>query len=102
MPNRPNGDQVKRPVVPYEMTTPVGKAALAQRDAAAWGRYYDDLIEARLQELKATDPVLLALATLRRVAVALPPELLARGYTPLLAGPDEPIEWKPPQPERVR
>jgi hypothetical protein len=46
--------------------------------------------------------VLLALATLRRVAVALPLELLARGYTPVLAGPDEPVEWKPPEFEEAQ
>jgi hypothetical protein len=83
------------------MTTEIGRAALAERDAAAWARYYDDLIEARLQELEATDPVLLALKTLKRVAVAIPPELLARGYIPLLVGPDEPVEWKPPESKEV-
>jgi hypothetical protein len=94
--------EVKQPVMPYAMTTPAGKAALAQRDATAWERHYDGLIEARLQELMATDPVLLALKTLQRVAAALPPELLARGYTPLLAGPDEPVEWMPPQSEDIQ
>jgi hypothetical protein len=83
------------------MTTEVGRAALAKREAAAAARDYDLQIEARLEELRATDPVMLALATLRRVAVALPTELLARGWTPLLVGPDEPVEWKPPQSEEV-
>jgi hypothetical protein len=93
--------KAKQPVTPYAMTTPAGKAALARRDAAASERYFGDLIEARLQELRATDPVLRALNMLRRVAIALPPELLARGYTPLLGGPDEPIEWQPPQSEET-
>jgi hypothetical protein len=77
------------------MMTEAGRTALAQRDAAAAARDYDGQIEARLQELRATDPVVLALATLRRVAVALPSELLARGWTPLLVGPDE-ITWRRP------
>ena len=85
----------------YEMTTEVGRAALAKREAAAVARDYDRQIEARSEDLRATDPVLLALATLRRVAVALPPELLARGYTPVLTGPDGPVEWKPPESEEV-
>jgi hypothetical protein len=83
------------------MMTEAGRTALAQRDAAAAARDYDRQIEARLEELRVTDPVLQALATLRRVAVALPPELLAKGYTPVLAGPDEPVEWKPPQSEEI-
>jgi hypothetical protein len=77
------------------MTTEVGRNALAQRDAAAAARDFDCQIEARLQELLATDPMLRALATLRRFALALPSELLARGWTPLLVGPDE-ITWRPP------
>jgi hypothetical protein len=44
-----------------------------------------------------SDPVLSALATLQRYAVALPSELLARGWIPMLAGPDEPVRWKPPE-----
>jgi hypothetical protein len=83
------------------MTTEAGRTALARRDAAAAARDYDCRIEARLQELRGTDPVLLALKTLRRVAVALPSELLARGYTPVLAGPNRPVEWKPPQSEET-
>jgi hypothetical protein len=93
--------KAKRHVAPYAMTTPAGKAALAQRDADASERYFDGLIEARLQELRAIDPVLRSLDMLRRVAIALPPELLARGYTPLLAGPDEPVDWQPPQSEET-
>jgi hypothetical protein len=77
------------------MTTQAGRIALAQRDAAAAARDYDRQIEARLQELGKTDPVVRALATLRRVAVALPSELLARGWTPLLVGPDK-ITWRRP------
>jgi hypothetical protein len=46
-------------------------------------------------------PRLLALATLRRVAAALPPELLARHYTPVLAGPDDAVERVPSQSEEV-
>jgi hypothetical protein len=88
--------------MPYAMTTAAGKAALPQYDAAVWERHYDALIEARLRELEVTDPVLLALKTLKRVATALPPDLLARGYIPLLAGPGEPVEWKPPESEEVK
>jgi hypothetical protein len=77
------------------MTTEVGRITLAQRDAAATARDFDCRIEARLQELRAIDPVVRALATLRRVAVALPSELLARGWTPLLVGPDK-ITWRRP------
>jgi hypothetical protein len=77
------------------MTTEVGRIALAQRDASAAARDFDYKIEARLQELLTTDPVLRALTALRRFALALPSELLARGWTPLLVGPDE-ITWRAP------
>ena len=31
-----------------------------------------------------------------RDAAALPAELLSRGWVPVLTGPDDPIEWRPP------
>jgi hypothetical protein len=81
----------------YEMQTAAGRAALARCGAAIAARDFDLAIDERLRELRATDPVLLALMTLRRFAIALPMELLARGWTPLLAGPDDPVRWKPPE-----
>jgi hypothetical protein len=78
------------------MRTPSGKAALAQRDAAMAARDYDPAIERRLAELRTTDPVILALMVLKRCATALPGEFLRRGWTPVLAGPNEPIQWRPP------
>ena len=82
----------------FEMQTEAGRAALARRGAAIAAREFDLAIDERLKELRATDPVLLALMTLQRFAIALPVELLARGWTPLLAGPDDPVRWKPPEP----
>jgi hypothetical protein len=81
---------------PYEMRTSIGKAALAQRDAAMAAYDLDRAIEARLAELRQTDSVIRALVVLKRCATALPAELLRRGWTPLLAGPDELVEWRPP------
>jgi hypothetical protein len=52
--------------VPYEMRTPVGKAALARRDTAAAVRDFDLAIERRLEELHASDPVLCTLMTSAR------------------------------------
>jgi hypothetical protein len=83
-------------MVPYEMRTSTGKAALAKRDAAMAARDYDRAIERRLAELRSGDPVILALMVLKRCATALPVELLRRGWTPVLAGPDEPVQWRPP------
>jgi hypothetical protein len=53
--------------------------AYALQTAAAAAKRYDRSIQIRLQELFASDPVLLALATLRRVAIALPAEANQRG-----------------------
>jgi hypothetical protein len=53
-------------------------------------------MEIRLQELFASDPVLLALATLRRVAIALPAEANRRGWVPSLTEPGQPVQWRPP------
>jgi hypothetical protein len=78
----------------YAMRTEAGRVALARRYTNAAVREFDRAIEARLEELQASDPDLCALILLRPVAVALPEELLARGWTPLLAGPDEPIKWR--------
>jgi hypothetical protein len=83
--------------VPYEMQTPAGKAALARRDTVAAARDFDLAIERRLEELRSSDPVLCTLRTLRRVALALPAELLSRGWVPVLTGPHDPIRWRPPQ-----
>jgi hypothetical protein len=80
----------------YEMRTPSGKFALARRDAAMAAHDFDRAVERRLAELRTTDPVILALVVLKRCAMALPAELLDRGWTPLLAGPDEPVQWRPP------
>ena len=73
---------------PYVMQTAVGRAAIARRQAAIAAREFDVMIEACQEELRA-------LISLRRVAVALPAELLSRGWIPLLMGPDK-IEWRQP------
>jgi hypothetical protein len=73
---------------PYVMQTEAGRVALARRQATIWAREFDAAIEALLEELRA-------LTSLRRVAVELPTELLARGWAPTLAGPDK-IEWRRP------
>jgi hypothetical protein len=83
-------------MAPYEMRTPTGKAALAHRDATMAARDFDQAIEERLAELRQEDPVIRALMLLKRCATALPAELLRRGWTPVLAGPDEPVQWRPP------
>lgn len=72
--------------IPYAMQTEAGRAALAHREAAIAARQYDAAIEACRAELRA-------LISLRQVAVALPAELLSRGWIPLLTGPDK-IEWR--------
>ena len=73
----------------YELTTDCGRVAAARRAAKAAARDLDLAIEAKLAELRA-------LRTLRRVALALPAELLSRGWVPVLTGPDDPIQWRPP------
>ena len=73
----------------YELQTPAGRAAAARRAANAAARDLDLAIEAKLVELRA-------LMTLRRVAHALPAELLSRGWVPILTGPDDPIQWRLP------
>jgi hypothetical protein len=73
---------------PYAMRTEAGRVALAARQAAIWARDFDAAIEACQEELHA-------LISLRQVAVALPAELLSRGWDPLLMGPDK-IEWRHP------
>jgi hypothetical protein len=75
----------------YELQTPAGRDAAARRAANAAARDLDLAIEAKLAELRA-------LMTLRRVALALPAELLSRGWVPMLTGPDDPIQWRPPPP----
>jgi hypothetical protein len=80
----------------YELQTTEGRAAAASLDAAAAAERYDHLIEIRLQDLFASDPVLLALLTLRRVGIALPAELNRRGWVPSLTEPNQPVQWHPP------
>jgi hypothetical protein len=82
--------------VPYEMQTQAGRMALARRAAALAARKLDLAIEGRVEQLRETDPVICALATLRRVALALPSELLARGWIPALGGLDD-VVWRPPR-----
>ena len=76
--------------VHYELQTPAGRDAAARRAANGVARDLDQVIQGKLAELRA-------LRTLRRVALALPTELLSRGWVPVLTGPDEPIQWRPPQ-----
>jgi hypothetical protein len=83
-------------MVPYEMRTSTGRAALARRDAAMAARDFAHAIEERLAELRQEDPVIRALMLLKRCATALPEELLRRGWSPVLAAPDEPVQWRPP------
>lgn len=73
---------------PYAMRTEAGRVALARRQAAIWAHDFDAAIEACQEELRA-------LISLRRAAMALPAELLSRGWLPLLTGPDK-IEWRQP------
>ena len=82
----------------YEMQTEVGRTALARRAAALAARKLDLAIEGRVEQLRETDPVICALAALQRVALALPSELLARGWIPALAGVDD-VVWRPPEVE---
>jgi hypothetical protein len=84
--------------VPYEMRTEAGRTALARRAAALAARKLDLAIEGRLEQLRESDPVICALAALRRVALALPSELLRRGWIPALAGVDD-VVWRPPEVE---
>ena len=74
--------------VPYELQTPVGRSAAARRAANASAREFDHLIEAKVDEVRA-------LLTLRRIATALPAELLRRQWTPALDDAGE-VMWKPP------
>jgi hypothetical protein len=83
-------------ITSYELQTAEGRAAAASLDAATAADRYDRLIEIRLRELFASDPVLLALATLRGVAIALPAEANRRGWVPSLAGSGQPVQWRPP------
>jgi hypothetical protein len=75
-------------IAPYAMRTEAGRVALAARQAAIWVGDIDAAIEACQEEFRA-------LISLRQVAVALPAELLSRGWVPLLMGPDK-IEWRQP------
>jgi hypothetical protein len=80
----------------YELQTAEGRTAAASLDAAAAAERYDHLIETRLKELFASDPVLLALSTMQRVGIALPAELNRRGWVPTLTGPGQPVQWRSP------
>ncbi len=75
-------------ITPYAMQTAGGRAALASRHAAIYAREFDAAIEVCLAELRS-------LISLRQIAVALPAELLSRGWVPLLTGPDK-VEWRRP------
>ncbi len=75
-------------ITPYAMQTAVGRTALARRQAAIAADEFDAAIEACLEELRR-------LISLRQIAVALPAELLSRGWIPLLTGPDK-VEWRQP------
>jgi hypothetical protein len=80
----------------YELQTAEGRTAAASLDASTTAEHYDRLIARRLAELHSIDPVLLALAVLRRVGIALPAELNRRGWVPSMTEPGQPVQWRPP------
>jgi hypothetical protein len=80
----------------YELITPAGRNAAAQRYVTMVIRDLDRAIKRRLEELHESDPELCALAMLKRVAVALPEELLRRQWIPAVDDAGE-VRWRPPQ-----
>ena len=74
--------------VPYQLQTPAGRAAAAQRAENAATREFDRLIEAKLDEVRA-------LMLLRRIVTSLPGELLRRQWIPALDDAGE-VRWRPP------
>jgi hypothetical protein len=74
--------------LPYQLQTPFGRSAAAQRAANTAAREFDHLIEAKLDEVRA-------LMTLRRFAISLPSELFRRQWTPAVTDAGE-VMWKPP------
>jgi hypothetical protein len=75
-------------VVPYELQTPAGRDAAARRAANAAASDIDDLVEAKLEEVRA-------LLMLRRIAISLPGKLLRRQWKPAVTKAGE-VRWKPP------
>jgi hypothetical protein len=74
----------------YVLRTPAGRSAAARRAATSIARHFDEAIAIKRAELEA-------LEVLKHIVIAAPQELLSRGWVPVLIGPDDPIEWQPPQ-----
>jgi hypothetical protein len=82
--------------LPYELKTPIGRNAASRRYTTMVIRDLDRAIEGRLQELRQSDPILNVLAVLKRIATALPGELLRRQWRPAVTEAGE-VMWRPPQ-----